>query len=196
LGRTYVAVRRLTPEDGERAAEKATATAPRQVLLPAVDKEGLSYVEIRDRRTRRLVTVIELPSPSNKQPGPDRDHYETKRAEILASRTHLLEINLLRGGARMPSLEDVQCAYCVLVSRFEARPKADVWPIGLREPLPVVPVPLADKDPEANLDLQAILHRLYDGGGYARFIYASTPDPPLSPEDAVWAQALIGEAKP
>jgi hypothetical protein len=33
----------------------------------------LSYVEIRDRRDRELVTVVELLSPANKNPGPDRE---------------------------------------------------------------------------------------------------------------------------
>ncbi|HBI43417.1 MAG TPA: hypothetical protein DDY78_11255 [Planctomycetales bacterium] len=82
-------------------------------------------------------------------------------------------------------------SYCVRVSRYEARPKADLWPIGLREPLPRIPVPLLGSDPDAELDLQAILHRLYDNGGYAKFMYQSEPEPPLSPEDAAWARALI-----
>jgi hypothetical protein len=160
--------------------------------LPLVERIGLSYVEIRDRRSRRLVTVVELLSPSNKRAGSDREQYEYKRAEILASQTHLVEIDLLRGGDRMPFEEPVECAYCVMVSRYRDRPRAGLWTMGLRDPLPRVPVPLLDNDPDAELDLQMLLHRLYDTGGYADFIYDSEPDPPLSPEDAAWARGLIG----
>jgi hypothetical protein len=63
--------------------------------------------------------------------------------------------------------------------------------LGLRDPLPRIPVPLLDDDPDAELDLQELLHRLYDAGGYADFIYDSEPDPQLAPEDAAWARGLI-----
>jgi hypothetical protein len=193
LGRTDASLGRIAPGGGEREGQTAIATIqpPRRVLLPAVDKVGLSYVEIRDRRSRRLVTVIELLSPSNKRPGPDREQYEYKRAEILASATHLVEIDLLRGGARMPFEEPVECDYCVLVSRSHQRRRADLWPIRLRECLPKIPIPLMGMEPEPELDLQAILHHLYDTRGYAKFIYDTPPDPPLSAEDAAWAQSLM-----
>jgi hypothetical protein len=52
---------------GAGPANTATAvlTSPRRILLPRVDVESESYLEIRDRQTRRLVTVIELLSPTN-----------------------------------------------------------------------------------------------------------------------------------
>ena len=76
--------------------------APVEVRLPAVDIERQRYIEIRDRRSRSLVTVIELLSPSNKRPGPDRDQYLAKRGVILASPAHLVEIDLLRVALRFP----------------------------------------------------------------------------------------------
>ena len=141
------------------------------------DRIGLSYVEIRDRRSRRLVTVIELLSPSNKDPGPDRQQYEQKRSTILQSPTHLIEIDLLRGGPRMPLVEEMVCDYCVLISGASLRPAAQIRRIGLGEPLPTIPVPLLDGDRDVQLDLQAILHRLYDAGRYEDFIYPSEPHP-------------------
>jgi hypothetical protein len=191
LGRSDVSVGRTSGAEVGGRSQASAVLAPRQVLLPTVETEGLSYVEIRDRRNRRLVTVIELLSPSNKQPGPDRDQYETKRAEVLVSRTHLVEIDLLRGGGRMPFAEEVQCDYCVLVSRAEKRPRADLWSFNLGDPLPQVPVPLAEDSADVQLDLQVILHRLYDAGGYAKFIYDSQPHPPLRPEDAAWALTFV-----
>ncbi|MCX7423579.1 MAG: DUF4058 family protein [Planctomycetia bacterium] len=37
-----------------------------------------------------------------------------------------------------------------------------VWPIRLRDGLPSIPVPLRAPDPDARLDLQAVLHTIYD----------------------------------
>src|SRR5438105_6320764 len=168
LGRADAALSHMPDKGRERGPGTATVTikAPRRVLLPAVDKVGMSYVEIRDRRSRRLVTVIELLSPSNKRPGPDREQYEYKRAEILASSTHLVEIDLLRGGERMPFDEPVVCDYCVVVSRSEMRRQAELWTIGLRDRLPPIPIPLLGNEVGPILDLQAILHHLYDTRGY------------------------------
>ena len=79
-------------------ATSSVAAAPVHLTLPSVDVERHASVEIRDRRNRRLVTVIELLSPTNKTPGPDRDEYLAKRALILATSTHLVEIDLRRRG--------------------------------------------------------------------------------------------------
>jgi hypothetical protein len=93
----------------------------------------------------------------------------------------------------MPFEEPVKCDYCVLVSRAEQRRQADLWTIGLRERLPVIPIPLTAGQPEPELDLQAIVHHLYDTRGYAKFIYDLPPDPALSLEDNKWAQKCLGE---
>ena len=42
--------------------------------------------------------MIELLSPANKTPGPDREQYLAKRMELLNGPVHLVEIDLLRGG--------------------------------------------------------------------------------------------------
>lgn len=41
--------------------------------------ERQSFLEIRDRAGRKLVTAVELLSPSNKRPGSDRQQYLHKR---------------------------------------------------------------------------------------------------------------------
>jgi hypothetical protein len=175
-----------------RPAATATAVlpAPSRILLPSVDVESESYLEIRDSKTRRLVTVIELLSPTNKRPSDDRQRYLAKRAGLLRSEAHFVEIDLLRGWPRMPFDEPPSGDYCVLVSRVEDRPRAEFWPIGLRERLPVIPVPLQDPDPDAALDLQAVLHRVYDAAYYRDYIYVGAPWPPLSDEDADWARRV------
>jgi hypothetical protein len=165
--------------------------APVQLELPAVEVERHTSLEIRDRRNRRVVTVIELLSPSNKVRGADRDDYLAKRRQVLASQTHLVEIDLRRGGIRpdLPALPP--CDYYVLVSRYEDRPRLGFWPIGLREPLPLVPVPLATPDPPVSLDLRAVLDHSYDAAGYGKYIYQETPDPPLTPDEEAWARQFV-----
>src|SRR5262249_40161893 len=148
---------------------------------PALDVERLAFVEIRDRRNRELVTVVELLSPSNKRAGSDRDQYLAKREQILSSTAHLVEIDLLRGGKPMPRADRPDCEFSMLVSRVEDRPRAGFWPVRLRSALPEIPVPLRSPDADARLDLQAIVHRLYDAAGYEDYIYGSSPDPPLAP---------------
>jgi hypothetical protein len=173
-------------------AETAQLRAPAHGRLPvAVEVERQSYLEIRDRDSRQVITVLELLSPSNKYAGPDRDQYIGKRRELLASGVHLVEIDLLRGGPRLPLEGLPDCAYYVMVSRYRERPRVELWPLGLHDPLPTIPVPLREPDPDARLDLQQVLHRVYDGAGYEDFIYTGTPQPQLSAEDAAWAQQFL-----
>ncbi len=175
---------------GPTGAVTAALTAPSRILLPHVDVVSESRLEIRDRRTRSLVTVIELLSPTNKRPGEDRHAYLCKRKGLLGSETHFVEIDLLRGWPRMPFAEPATGDYCVMVSRVEDRPRAEFWPIGLRERLPVIPIPLQDPHPDAQLDLQAVLHRVYDAAYYCDYIYDGSPWPRLSEEDAAWAREV------
>jgi hypothetical protein len=165
--------------------------APAEVLLPAQDIERVAFLEIRDRKGRELVTVIELLSPSNKRPGDDRLQYLAKRREILRSTAHLVEIDLLRGWLPMPADDRPEGDYSVLVSRFERRPAAEFWPIRLRDRLPTIPIPLRPGDADGRVDLQEVVNQAYEGPGYENFIYEGSPEPPLNATDAEWARAFV-----
>jgi hypothetical protein len=143
VGRGDVTLAENRPQSGS-GSSTATLSAPAQVELPDIDVERQSYLEIRDRDGDRVIAVLELLSPTNKNPGPDRDQYLAKRASLLNSAVHLVEIDLLRGGPRMPMRPVPQCDYCVLVSRWQDRPRAGLWPMHLREPLPIIRVPLQE----------------------------------------------------
>jgi hypothetical protein len=190
LGRGDVSVSRGPAGRGVAPAGD-TLLAPTYAQVPPVDVERHPYLEIRDRTGRHLVTVIELLSPSNKYAGADREQYLGKRRQLLRSRAHLVEIDLLRGGPRLPLDDLPDCDYCVAVSRAEERPRVGVWPLRLRDRLPVIPVPLSAPDPDARLDLQELLHRVYDGAGYANYIYTGTPHPRLHPDDETWARQVL-----
>jgi hypothetical protein len=180
-------VRPLSEAGGGGAIGGAVLEAPAEVQLVVPEVERVPYLEIRDRRSREIVCVVEMLSPSNKR-GEDRRQYLAKREDLLHSAAHLVEIDFLRGGRAMPLTHRPDCAYSVLVSRVEARPLAGFWPIPLRQRLPVIPIPLRKPDGDATIDLQETLDRVYDAYGYEDFLYEGSPDPPLSAEDEPWSR--------
>lgn len=178
-----------------RAQGQGGIAAP-AVELPSVLEAPQLSVEIRDVAQRRLVTVIELLSPANKH-GDGAREYRDRRTELLRTQVHLLEVDLLRGGTRIPlGGEPPPAPYYVYLSRRERRPFTQVWPIGLRERLPVVPVPLLPPDPDVPLDLQAAVTACFDLVGYERLLAYTDPPPPppLDVEDAAWVAATLRTA--
>ena len=149
-------------------------------------------VEIRDVAERRLVTAIEVLSPTNKR-GRGRQEYLTKRRRILTSSAHLVEIDFLRRGHRVPMREPLPAAaYFVFRSRAERRPILDVWPIGLRDRLPTVSVPLLAGDADLELDLQLAFTSIYDFFGYDGAVrYDQRPEIRLGAEDVAWAEECV-----
>ena len=160
--------------------------------IPDVEIERHAVIEIRDRHDRQLVTMIEVLSPSNKRYGPDREQYLMKRSTMMFSTASIVEIDLLRGGPRLPINDLPECDYCVTVFRKSNAPKVEAWPIGLREELPVIPIPLKGDFADAKLDLKALLDRVYDAAGYEDYLYESPPEPPLDEPDAIWAKSFLG----
>lgn len=175
------------------SAGTAVLPATAEVVLPApqVDRERVPYLEVLSRDDRRVVTVIELLSWSNKYTGPDREDYVIRRTALMTRDVNYVEIDLLRGGPRMPMGRLPECDYYALVGRPERQPLGDFWAVRLRDPLPAIPIPLRPPDPDAVLDLQALLHRVYDAARYGSSIYDGRPDPALSPADADWARQFL-----
>jgi hypothetical protein len=150
-------------------------------------------IEIRDRRRNRLVTVIELLSPTNKTRGTEgRDLFLDKRREVMSAPVHWMEIDLLRAGdPTVPGLTPPS-DYRIILSRSGDRAHTHGWLFGVRQALPAVGVPLAAKDKDVPLDLGAVFDAVYDDAGYEYLIdYARPPVPPLEPADARWANALL-----
>jgi Protein of unknown function (DUF4058) len=151
-------------------------------------------IAITDVSSHEIVTIIEVLSPTNKCPGSvGRVLYMKKRREILSSPTHLVEIDLLRGGTPVfarSALPPHQ--YSVHVSRAEDRPDGKLWPILLRQRLPIIDIPLKPGDADAKLDLQAVLTAEYDAGSYDLVIdYDVAPVPPLAGEWAEWEAKVV-----
>ena len=174
-------------------ASTATINAPSLITLPdAVTTEYVPFLTIRDVDDNEVVTVIEILSPTNKYSGPDRDQYIAKRRELFRSHSHFVEIDLLRGGPRMPPEDQIPtCDYCAIVSRASDRPQAGVWPWRLRDAMPELPIPLHPADSDIVLDLKAALDLVYDRGQYYRNLYVRAPEPQLARDDAAWAAQFV-----
>ena len=193
LGRPDVSVTE-SPVTGSVRPATASVTAALTAKLTGIDIERHSFIEIRDRQDNRLVTALELLSPSNKKFGPDREQYIQKRAVWLHTPVNVIEIDLLRAGERLPLSDVPPCDYLVMVSRPKQRPDVQIWPVQLRGTLPTIPIPLRATDPEAVLDLQSVFHAVYDAAGYEDYIYRSAPEPALTPTDMEWVQGVSAKS--
>jgi hypothetical protein len=165
--------------------------------LPMPEEVKERYLEVRDVATQEVITVIEILSRSHKLSKEGRAQYEEKRFKVLASRTSLVEIDLLRVGQPLEMKLRTQNGvdhsdYRIVVSRSWQRPRADLYLFNLRDPIPSFPIPLRYGEAEPVLPLNQILHELYDQSGYDLAIdYRRPPEPPLDGEDFAWAAALL-----
>ena len=168
---------------------------PITVTVPMTEDVQERYLEIREVATGAVITAIEILSPKNKRTGEGRQAYERKRNQVFASLTHLVEIDLLRGGQPLPMLGTARSDYRILVSRSDPlrvsrrarRPSAQLYAFNSRHEIPRFAVPLAAGDEEPVLNLQAVLQQVYERGRYHLAIdYQQPPQPPLSQDDLDW----------
>ncbi len=183
-----------------------TRTSPVVVHVPH-DERKHSYVEIcTPAEGGRLVAVIEVLSPSNKAAGElSRELYLRKQREIVYSNSHLIEIDLLRGGEHSTAvpLERLQNLvgefdYHVCLHRADETEDYFVYPFLLTQPLPEIAVPLLPGDGEVALDLQAVFERCYSAGAYRRRVTYDpkfVPAPILSEARQAWlAERIVADA--
>lgn len=170
-------------------------------LLVRLDPEPIveGFIEIRDTHEEgRVITVIEVLSPTNKLPGPGQRLYLQKQEELREGSVSLVEIDLLRAGQRVLNVRPelltphYRTPYLACVLRGSDPATAEVYRIPLRERLPAIRIPLRPDDPDVPLDLQPLVDLAYRKGRYATSIdYRINPDPPLDPDDATWAEGLL-----
>lgn len=201
----------VRPRTESAKSGSSVAVADRPTTEPLVihvphDERVEPIVEICMGRgsERRLVTTIEVLSPSNKTPGEHgRDLYLRKQREILHSKVHLVEIDLLRDGQHTTAVpldrleaKSGRFDYHVCVHQFDNLEDYFVYPVQLAQPLPQIHIPLLPGDGEVGLDLQVVFQRTYDAGPYRREIdyREDIPTPPLSEDQLTWATELISRA--
>jgi hypothetical protein len=199
-------------ERSHRAAHRKTEAA-----IPPVDSGGLlvakpirislavetfpqGYIEIVERRVKgKVVTLVEVISPSNKLPGKDRIEFRKKQKRCQQSGVNLVEIDLLRRGKWVLStprdeiLPEERGLYGVGVVRADDDgPYGEYYAIRLDQPLPPINIPLRRTDADIVLQLQPLFNRCYDIGRYRELVdYNVDPVPPLDGDDAEWADAHL-----
>lgn len=191
IGRPDVAIAE-SGRGGTATAVSSTLSAPFQgELFPSFDEERLSFLEIRDRESRKLITVIELLSPTNKEPGAGHAQYLGKRENLIQNGVNFVEIDLLRAGTRPPIKHLPQCDYYVMVARPQDWPKVGLWPIMLRDILPRIPIPLKPGDGDVEVELQPIVDGIYDRAGYEDYVYTTPLESPIGSADLAWVNERV-----
>ncbi|MDH7570760.1 MAG: DUF4058 family protein [Armatimonadota bacterium] len=167
---------------------------------PSPDYSRDTYLEIASAADSHAITVIEVISPVCKM-GTGRERYLAMRDQGLASGLNLVEIDLLRRGSPVVAIPPEAMAalppfdYLVCVSRAAERGKVEVYRATLRDPLPVIGIPLGAGEEDVALDLGAAVTRVYDAGAYGqRLDYRLPPEEPFHPADEEWADALLRQA--
>jgi len=160
-----------------------------------------TFVEVHDPDKRRVVTVIELLSESNKSPGEANEQYRQQQKELRRGRVHLVEIDLLRAGRRAlvwPTRrfpKHARTVYGALIHRATKPHRLEIYPITLRKPLPGIRIPLRPHDDDVRLELQPLVVQAYRKGRYGDTIdYTAACEPALRGEDAAWADELLKKA--
>jgi hypothetical protein len=188
----------LTSDEGGVAVAEAIAE-PLVIYLPERTTEG--YIEIREARAnQRLITVIEVLSPSNKSEGKGRQLYRQKQDELLEAGVNLVELDLLRGGEWVMSVPEgevpapYRASYCACVRRDCEPHKAEIYRFPLREPLPSIKIPLRKTDRDVAINLQSLIDQCYINGRYDSIDYSVELEPPFVEADEAWVRELLKSA--
>jgi hypothetical protein len=195
-------------QGGAASAVVATPVGAAAEIEPVVirlDEEPTveRYLEIVDVESGdKVITVIEFLSPTNKRPGEGRTAYLAKRKEYVQAGVNMVEVDLTRAGPRGSVLPVRRlpparrgATYMASIRRGGRSREWTVYPIPLSARLPTIPIPLRPQDPDAQLDLQAVIDLAYEEGHHDMLDYAKPIDPPFADAEAEWVQQVLKAAK-
>jgi hypothetical protein len=168
------------------------------VTIPTVmmDEDRQAFLKVLHRPDRKLVAVVELLSPANKVNPGHRD-YLARRNALLWQDVHLVELDFLSGGQRLPMRLPLPAGdFYALVAHADRRPDCEVYAWTLRDRLPTILIPLLGGDPSVLLDLASVYATAFERGRYARSIAyrESLAELNLDPETRSWAEGRGREA--
>jgi hypothetical protein len=170
---------------------------PAEILLPS-ETPTLRRIEIIDAsRGNRVVTMIELLSPTNKVDKLGRTKYRKKQAEYIQAGVSLVEIDLLRAGPFVLAMPEacwprrMRATYKICIRRLTRPHVSGVIAIRLQDRLPNIPVPLRPKETDVVLQLQPIIDDCYLDGRYGSIDYREPSVPPLNQSNAQWVDELL-----
>jgi len=182
------------PTTGDRPTGSIATMEPVTRTMKYEEPARESYLEILRLPERQIVTVIEILSPSNKEL-PGRELYKKKRESLLNQFVHVVEIDFLIQGTRLPTNEPLPDAdYFAFVARADQRPRCEVYPWLLPQLLPTIPIPLQDPDPDINLDLGALWNHAFTRGRYDEVLrYSAGPPAFVRPADRDWVSSIVAK---
>ena len=112
--------------------------------------------------SEELVATIELLSPWNKT-GDGYGEFQRKRRSILSRGVNWVEIDFLVGGERVPfGRPSVRTDYRVVVARWSMRPNGEFYSWNVRQPLPMIPIPLRQPDHSIPIALVEVFDMTYE----------------------------------
>jgi Protein of unknown function (DUF4058) len=198
VGRDVMIAR--TPRNRAISTKSTSAAATIEpVTIPVLILDPLKqpYIELIHRPGRTVVAILELLSPTNKA-GEGREIYLIKRNALICQRVHLVELDLLLGGRRLPLAKPLPLGdYYYLVTRSNLRPQCEVYAWNLADRLPSVPVPLQAPDGDVLGDLGPVFLTAYERGRYGRAIdYNRGPKLRLNAARKKWVLQQVRAAKP
>lgn len=168
---------------------------PTRLTLPSPLELEQSFLVIRTTQGREVVAVIEVLSPWNKSRPTGLNEYLMKRHEYFHSSAHVVEIDLLRGGTRLPCREVLPDGdFFAYVSRSYERPGVDVYSWNLEDGLPKIPIPLREGEADIQLNLVSAFSSVYERAGYDYAIdYDAAISPQPSDDQSAWISQRILE---
>lgn len=188
-------VEQARPQSSLVATSPSGITSPSlELTVPLREEITAVSVEIRYMDNEIPVTTIEILSPINKQPGNEAyQAYLNKRLAYLESRLNLIELDFLRAGQKLPTMQPLPPShYTIFLHRAKRRPIAEIWLLSVRDTLPIIPVPLLDQDPDIRLDLGEAFQKTYEVALFGRRInYAKEPPGYFSAEDLAWVRERV-----
>ncbi len=166
---------------------------PVEIAFEYLERLRWPFIEVKRLADERVIAVLELLSPSNKS-GEDRIEYLRKRESVFRSNAHLVELDLLLGGKRLPMIQDLPPGdFYAFVSRTDRRPVCEVYCWGLQRKLPVIPVPLIPPYSDVRIDLGNVFAAAFERGRYHRRLrYSKPPIASVRPELADWVRKIAG----
>ncbi|SKA95267.1 Protein of unknown function [Prosthecobacter debontii] len=180
---------------GVAVAEPVIVEAPELNVEPETEVEH--FIEIVHSRAH-VITAIELISPSNKDSRETQAAWQRKRRDYLLGGISVVEIDLIRGGpSLLPSLgqSSSRVSHSACITRAAHSRRHGLYDMPLRQPLPIIRIPLREGDDDTSLNLQAIVNQCYRKGRYHEVLdYTVPPQPPLPDEEMTWATELLKQA--
>ena len=182
------------PSSGSEADGAVIATTPEYIIA---EEETERWLEISDGNGR-IITVIEVLSPTNK--GDGRERYISKRSDYLSGSVNVVEIDLLRGGRHTVAVpqsslrEKDDAFYLTCVTRGTNPDRKEVYQTPLRSTLPNIRIPLRPTDADVVLALQPLVDRCYRTGSYWDESYDRIPGPSLDAEETAWVVEQVRKA--